>query len=77
MTVRDRPRARAEDAPASPARAYWGGRAVVVVLAAVVAERGFVGHNALVGWAGTAVAVAALVVSVAVWVRSPRGRPAR
>lgn len=46
------------------ARAFWAGRSILVILAAIVAEYGFVRHAWVIGSAGAAVAATALAYAV-------------
>jgi hypothetical protein len=51
------------------ARSFWSGRVIVVILGAVVAEYGFVRHDWVIGWLGTAVAIAAAAYASYTWFR--------
>jgi hypothetical protein len=52
---------------------FWGGRIILILLAAVVAEYGFVRRAWVIGSLGLAVAVVAAVYAAATW-RRAQGR---
>jgi hypothetical protein len=54
------------------ARSFWAGRLIVVLLAAVVAEYGFVRHAWVIGSLGAVAAVAALTYAAITRARERR-----
>jgi hypothetical protein len=59
----------------SSASSFWGGRIVLILLATVVAEYGFVRRAWVIGSMGLAVAVAAAAYAAVTWRRERGGRP--
>jgi len=58
----------------SPARSFWSGRIVLVLLAALVAEYGLVRRNWVVGAIGAVVALGAAAYASYTWFRERPGR---